>query len=258
MLLEAWKGFEDEFGDKESESKDKQLMPRKVTRRRQVTTEDGSQSRWEEFVDYIFPDDEAAKPSLLLLAKAKEWAKKQQVEKDNDETQDVKGDKEGYEETAPLDPNIDRDDSEVEIGTTSSESSSESEEKGKDARKEKIHKRKSSGNLGRGERMQRAQRRESFDTSSSSSSDENNEKVAKERKSSPDKERQERRSSDSSDSSGSDDDERKKRKRSSSESDSSSDDRASSNHKKRSRSRESSRNRDKASKGKRSSSDNDS
>lgn len=273
MLLEAWKDFEDEFGDKESESKVKQLMPRKVTRRRQVTTEDGSQSRWEEFVDYIFPDDEAAKPSLLLLAKAKEWAKKQQVEKDTDETQDVKSDKEGYEETAPLDPNIDRDDSEVEIGTTSSESSSESDEKGKDARKEKMHKRKSSGNIGKDERIQRAQRRESSDTSSSSSSDDENEKVAKERKKQPlrrkdkgrksyssdsDKERQERRSSDSSDSSDSENDDRKKRKRSSSESDSSSDDRASSNRKKRSHSMERDRNRDKASKGERSSSDSDS
>merc|ERR1711913_179756 len=85
-LLESWKDFEEEFGTKDSEEKVEKLMPRKVTRRRQVTSDDGAQTRWEEYIDYIFPDDEAAKPSLLLLAKAKEWVKKQK-EQQEEETQ---------------------------------------------------------------------------------------------------------------------------------------------------------------------------
>ena len=30
---------------------------------------------WEEYFDYIFPDDEGAKPNLRLLAIAKSWKK---------------------------------------------------------------------------------------------------------------------------------------------------------------------------------------
>lgn len=32
---------------------------------------------WEEFFDYIFPEDEATKPNLKLLASAKAWKKQQ-------------------------------------------------------------------------------------------------------------------------------------------------------------------------------------
>lgn len=85
MLLEAWTEFEEEAGDSDSIEQVKKLIPHKVTRRRPVTATDGSQTRWEEYIDYTFPDDEAAKPSLLLLAKAKEWAKKQKEQKDSEE-----------------------------------------------------------------------------------------------------------------------------------------------------------------------------
>ncbi|KAK4303503.1 hypothetical protein Pmani_024485 [Petrolisthes manimaculis] len=85
MLLESWTEFEEEAGDSDSLEQVKKLIPHKVTRRRPVTANDGSQTRWEEYIDYTFPDDEAAKPSLLLLAKAKEWAKKQKEQKDSEE-----------------------------------------------------------------------------------------------------------------------------------------------------------------------------
>ena len=35
---------------------------------------------WEEYFDYIFPEDEGAKPNLKLLAMAKMWKKKKEVE----------------------------------------------------------------------------------------------------------------------------------------------------------------------------------
>ncbi|XP_071547455.1 crooked neck-like protein 1 [Panulirus ornatus] len=139
MLLEAWRDFEDEFGDAENEDKVKKLMPRKVTRRRQVTTDDGSQTRWEEYIDYIFPDDEAAKPSLLLLAKAKEWAKKQKEHTENLEEITPEAENPCFEETAEINPDLDRDDSDVEIGSSSESSSEhdEEEEMIKNGRKEK-------------------------------------------------------------------------------------------------------------------------
>merc|ERR1711920_816039 len=50
-------------------------MPRRVKKRRKVETDDGSDGGWEEYFDYIFPEDEAAKPNLKLLAMAKMWKK---------------------------------------------------------------------------------------------------------------------------------------------------------------------------------------
>jgi len=32
-----------------------------------------SDAGWEEYIDYVFPDDEGAQPSLKLLALAKKW-----------------------------------------------------------------------------------------------------------------------------------------------------------------------------------------
>jgi len=134
MLLESWKDFEEEFGTKDSEEKVEKLMPRKVTRRRQVTSDDGAQTRWEEYIDYIFPDDEAAKPSLLLLAKAKEWVKKQKEQQEEEpassqaESTNVGAD---IDDNETIDRDLDRDDSDVEIGETSSESdSSDSDNEG--------------------------------------------------------------------------------------------------------------------------------
>lgn len=33
-------------------------MPRKVKKRRQITDEDGTDAGWEEYYDYIFPQDQ--------------------------------------------------------------------------------------------------------------------------------------------------------------------------------------------------------
>ena len=43
---------------------------------------------WEEYYDYIFPDDESAQPNLKLLAMAKMW-KKQTEETHNDVEDDA-------------------------------------------------------------------------------------------------------------------------------------------------------------------------
>ena len=104
MLLETWREFESEHGDARSlESVDK-LMPNKVKKRRKIQTDDGvsadvtrivtpvilccamhvhglscfcaqSDLGWEEYYDYIFPDDAKVQPNLKLLALAKQWKK---------------------------------------------------------------------------------------------------------------------------------------------------------------------------------------
>ncbi len=86
MLLEAWRDFETENGDEKSLRAVQDLMPRRVKKRRRVD-EDGQEQgvgvgavgAWEEYFDYIFPEDEGDKPMLKLLAKAKMWKKQQQV-----------------------------------------------------------------------------------------------------------------------------------------------------------------------------------
>ncbi|KAG8224262.1 hypothetical protein J437_LFUL001642 [Ladona fulva] len=78
LLLEAWRDFEARLGDEDSQNRVKQLMPRRIKRRQRVRAEDGSEVGWEEFFDYIFPEDEAVKPNLKLLAMAKAWKKEKE------------------------------------------------------------------------------------------------------------------------------------------------------------------------------------
>ncbi|RXG70781.1 Crooked neck-like protein 1 [Armadillidium vulgare] len=130
MLLEAWLAFEKEYGSSEYEEKVEALMPKKVTKRRQITTDDGTQTRWEEYIDYVFPDDQAAKPSLLLLAKAKQWAKQRQEEEEEMEEKQEEVEDENMED-------LDKDDSDVEIGSTGSSSSSSSDEEENEEKEEK-------------------------------------------------------------------------------------------------------------------------
>ncbi|KAL3979340.1 GDNF family receptor alpha [Sarotherodon galilaeus] len=85
MLLESWRDFEKEFGTDSTRERVRKLLPEKVKKRRKLTAEDGSDAGWEEYYDYIFPEDAANQPNLKLLAMAKMW-KKQQVIKEDDET----------------------------------------------------------------------------------------------------------------------------------------------------------------------------
>ncbi|CAG2250099.1 CLF1 [Mytilus edulis] len=82
MLLESWQEFEEDNGDEETRKHVDKLMPQKIKKRRKIQTEDGSDAGWEEYHDYIFPDEEASQPNLKLLAMAKKW--KQQMEDDEE------------------------------------------------------------------------------------------------------------------------------------------------------------------------------
>ncbi|PVV01843.1 hypothetical protein BB560_003726 [Smittium megazygosporum] len=67
-ILEAWRNFELEHGDSESLERIDKLQPNKVKKRREL--EDGT---WEEYIDYIFPDDQDQMPNIKLLEMARQW-----------------------------------------------------------------------------------------------------------------------------------------------------------------------------------------
>ncbi len=86
MLLEAWREFEREHGDEKSQQQVQDMMPKRVKKRRKIDENDESQG-WEEYFDYIFPQDENARPNLKLLAMAKMW-KKQKEQQQQEELQE--------------------------------------------------------------------------------------------------------------------------------------------------------------------------
>ncbi|KAF9320216.1 Crooked neck-like protein 1 [Podila horticola] len=83
ILLEAWKEFETHQGTPETLKTVQELMPKMVKKRRQVESEGGVAGavQWEEYYDYIFPDDQTEKPNFKLLSKAHEWKARMEKEK---------------------------------------------------------------------------------------------------------------------------------------------------------------------------------
>lgn len=70
-LLEAWKEFEQDYGDPDSQRDVMKLQPQKVIRSRRLGDE---RSGWEEYVEYSFPDTDLEKPNQKLLNMAARWA----------------------------------------------------------------------------------------------------------------------------------------------------------------------------------------
>jgi crooked neck len=100
LLLEAWRDFEKESGDEESLDKVLKKMPRRVKKRQKIVSETGETEGWEEVFDYIFPEDEMAKPNLKLLAAAKNWMKVKEVETVEPENDDGNDDEDDDSESA--------------------------------------------------------------------------------------------------------------------------------------------------------------
>jgi len=126
MLLEAWRDFEEERGHDKNLQQVMDLMPKRVKKRRKLEEEEGG--GWEEYFDYIFPQDEGAKPNLKLLAMAKMWKKQKE---DEPEEEGQQGDQQ--EEAAKEDKvegheiNPDADDEDIK---NEDSSSSESDDEG--------------------------------------------------------------------------------------------------------------------------------
>lgn len=90
VLLEAWRDFESEHGTSDNFNKVTDKMPRRVKKRQKIVSDTGVEEGWEEVFDYIFPEDEMARPNLKLLAAAKNWKKRREDVDDVPETSDDK------------------------------------------------------------------------------------------------------------------------------------------------------------------------
>nr|XP_029121335.1 LOW QUALITY PROTEIN: crooked neck-like protein 1 [Elaeis guineensis] len=83
MLLEEWLNIESSLGNLGDVTLVQKKLPRKVKRKRALSTEDGTPAGFEEYIDYIFPDEVAMAPNLKILEAAYKW-KKQKVDSDED------------------------------------------------------------------------------------------------------------------------------------------------------------------------------
>uniref|UniRef100_A0A0D9WQS8 Pre-mRNA-splicing factor Syf1/CRNKL1-like C-terminal HAT-repeats domain-containing protein n=1 Tax=Leersia perrieri TaxID=77586 RepID=A0A0D9WQS8_9ORYZ len=84
MLLEEWLNKEVSFGDLGDVTLVQKKAPRKVKRKRPIPTEDGSAVSYEEYIDYIFPDEVALAPNLKILEAAYKWKKQKTDDTDDD------------------------------------------------------------------------------------------------------------------------------------------------------------------------------
>ncbi|KAJ3101103.1 Crooked neck-like protein 1 [Phlyctochytrium bullatum] len=78
VLLESWQEVEKAVGDEEGRKKVQSMMPRVVKKRRRIEAEEGESETggWEEYFDYIFPDEEGDNSNLKLLQLAHAWKQK--------------------------------------------------------------------------------------------------------------------------------------------------------------------------------------
>ncbi|KAG0173658.1 NineTeen Complex (NTC) component [Apophysomyces sp. BC1015] len=77
LLLEAWKDFEENYGAEETQDIVKKKMPKVVKKRKRAEDSTDDNIIWEEYFDYIFPDDNVQTGSLRLLAMAQAWQEAQ-------------------------------------------------------------------------------------------------------------------------------------------------------------------------------------
>mmetsp|Transcript_55983 Transcript_55983/g.133393 ORF Transcript_55983/g.133393 Transcript_55983/m.133393 type:complete len:671 (-) Transcript_55983:41-2053(-) len=73
MLLEHWLKLEKDHGDQDTATKVEQRQPKRVKKRRAAAGEEG---QFEEFIDYVFPDDKPAQQNLKILEMAHAWKKR--------------------------------------------------------------------------------------------------------------------------------------------------------------------------------------
>eukprot|EP01087_Luapelamoeba_hula_P016343 TRINITY_DN5020_c0_g1_i1.p1 TRINITY_DN5020_c0_g1~~TRINITY_DN5020_c0_g1_i1.p1 ORF type:complete len:672 (-),score=128.42 TRINITY_DN5020_c0_g1_i1:24-2039(-) len=76
LLLQSWKEWEDATGDPDAIQRVTRALPKRVKKKRLIRTHDGASAGWEEYYDYIFPDDHAALPNLKILERAHLWKQK--------------------------------------------------------------------------------------------------------------------------------------------------------------------------------------
>mmetsp|Transcript_9622 Transcript_9622/g.23880 ORF Transcript_9622/g.23880 Transcript_9622/m.23880 type:complete len:674 (+) Transcript_9622:39-2060(+) len=75
LLLESWLEMEAASGDESRVGAVKARMPTRLKKKRPLESEDGQPMGWEEYYDYIFPEEQAKAPSLKILEMAHKWKK---------------------------------------------------------------------------------------------------------------------------------------------------------------------------------------
>jgi len=73
MLMEGWRDFEKNFGTPELVREVTAKLPKRIRKKRQVLADDGSNAGWEEYYDYIFPDEDNQSSTLKILDMARKW-----------------------------------------------------------------------------------------------------------------------------------------------------------------------------------------
>lgn len=86
MLVEAWRDFEKHFGNQESLAKVSAMAPKRVKKKRQVTNDDGTDAGWEEYYDYIFPDEADTNANLKILEMARNWKTQKMSDSDSSDS----------------------------------------------------------------------------------------------------------------------------------------------------------------------------
>eukprot|EP00928_Gymnodinium_smaydae_P011410 TRINITY_DN14213_c0_g1_i2.p1 TRINITY_DN14213_c0_g1~~TRINITY_DN14213_c0_g1_i2.p1 ORF type:complete len:674 (+),score=201.35 TRINITY_DN14213_c0_g1_i2:120-2141(+) len=72
MLLEHWLKLEKEHGDEANVESLTNRQPKRVKKRRRV----GDEETFEEYMDYVFPDDAKGQQNLKILEMAREWKRR--------------------------------------------------------------------------------------------------------------------------------------------------------------------------------------
>lgn len=76
LLLDSWLDIETEIGDDEAVKNIKDKLPKKVKKKRKLENID-EETGFEEYLDYIFPDEEKEGKSLKILEIAHKWKNQQ-------------------------------------------------------------------------------------------------------------------------------------------------------------------------------------
>jgi len=72
-VLEAWLACMRDLGADDEVAAVEGMMPKRVKKRRAVLAEDGTDGGWEEYYDYLYPEDQKVQPSLKILEMAHQW-----------------------------------------------------------------------------------------------------------------------------------------------------------------------------------------
>ncbi|CAN6913927.1 unnamed protein product [Brassica oleracea] len=75
-LLEDWANMEAGFGSFGDVSVVQSLLPKKLKKRKAISREDGS-TEYQEYTDYLFPDESLTTANLKILEAAHRWKKQE-------------------------------------------------------------------------------------------------------------------------------------------------------------------------------------